>query len=71
LSRPFSPYKGLCEIIKENIALYKKNGKSLPPEPGGREYSGKFLLRPVKELHKVLAIRALQADETLKNLWED
>jgi predicted HicB family RNase H-like nuclease len=60
-------YKELCEIVEENIALYKENGKSFPPETAGKEYSGKFLLRPGKELHKALAIRALQADESLNN----
>ena len=60
-------YKELCEIVDENIALYKENGKSLPPETAGKEYSGKFLLRPGKELHKALAIRALQADESLNS----
>ncbi len=60
-------YKELCEIVEENIVLYKENGKPLPPETAGKEYSGKFLLRPGKELHKVLAIRALQADESLNN----
>jgi len=60
-------YKELCEIVDENIALYKENGKSLPPETAGKENSGKFLLRPGKELHKTLAIRALQADESLNN----
>ena len=60
-------YKKLCEIVEENINLYKENGKSLPLETTGKEYSGKFLLRPGKELHKALAIRALQADESLNN----
>ena len=60
-------YKELCSIVDENIALYKKNGKPLPPETAGKEYSGKFLLRPGKELHKSLVIRALQADESLNN----
>ena len=60
-------YRELCEIVDENIALYQENGKSLPPETAGKEYSGKFLLRPGKELHKTLAIRALQADESLNN----
>jgi len=60
-------YKDLCEIVEENIVLYKENGKPLPPETAGKEYSGKFLLRPGKELHKALAIRALQADESLNN----
>ena len=60
-------YKELCKVVDENIALYKENGKPLPPETAGKEYSGKFLLRPGKELHKALAIRALQTDESLNN----
>ena len=60
-------YKELCEIVEENVVLYRENSKSLPPETAGKEYSGKFLLRPGKELHKVLAIRALQEDESLNN----
>jgi len=60
-------YKELCEIVEENVALYEKNGKPRPPETAGKEYSGKFLLRPGKELHKALAIRALQADKSLNN----
>jgi len=60
-------YKELCEIVEENIALYKKESKPLPSETTGKEYSGKFLLRTGKELHKILAIRALQAGESLNN----
>ena len=60
-------YKELCEIVEENIAPYKKDGKPLPPETTGKKYSGKFLLRPGKDLHKSLAIRALQADESLNS----
>jgi predicted HicB family RNase H-like nuclease len=60
-------YKELCEIVEENIALYDEDGKPLPPETTGKEYSGKFLLRTGKELHKALAIRALQADESLNS----
>ena len=60
-------YKELCKIVEENIALYEKNGKPLPSGTARKEYSGKFLLRPGKELHKSLAIRALQADESLNN----
>ena len=60
-------YKEVCKIVEENIVLYKENGKPLPPETAGKEYSGKFLLRPGKELHKAIAIRALQEDESLNN----
>jgi predicted HicB family RNase H-like nuclease len=60
-------YRELCEIVEENIILYEKNGNPLPPQTTGKKYSGKFLLRPGKELHKSLAIRALQADESLNS----
>ncbi len=60
-------YKELCGIVRENIALYKADGKPLPPETTGKDYSGKFLLRTGKELHKSLTIRALQAGESLNN----
>ncbi len=60
-------YKKLCKVVDENIALYKENGKPLPSETAGKEYSGKFLLRPGKELHKAIAIRALQTDESLNS----
>ncbi|MFV9691967.1 MAG: toxin-antitoxin system HicB family antitoxin [Desulfobacteria bacterium] len=57
----------LKDIVEENVALYEENSKPLPPETAIKEYSGKFLLRPGKEFHKSLAIRALQADESLNN----
>lgn len=60
-------YKKLCKIVEENIALYKEDGNSLPSPTAGKAYSGKFLLRPGKELHKALAIKALQKDESLNN----
>jgi len=60
-------YRQLCEIVEESIALYKKDGKPLPPDTAGKEYSGKFLLRAGKDLHKALAIQALQTGESLNN----
>ena len=60
-------YRELCRIVEENIALYKEDGKPLPPETAGKKYSGKFLLRTGKDLHYALSIRALQAGESLNN----
>ena len=60
-------YQELCKIVEENIALYTEDGKTLPSDTAGKEYSGKFLLRTGKELHKVLTIHALQAGESLNN----
>ena len=64
-------YKELCKIVEESIALYREDRKPLPPETAGKEYSGKFLLRTGKELHKTLAIRALQTGVSLNNFCRD
>jgi len=60
-------YEELCKIVEENVALYNEDGKPLPPGTAGKKYSGKFLLRTGKELHKALAVRALHADDSLNN----
>jgi len=33
----------LCEIVEETIALYKKDGKPLPPPTAGKDYANKML----------------------------
>jgi predicted HicB family RNase H-like nuclease len=60
-------YHELCQIVDEWIEIYKTDGKPLPPETVGKKYSGKFQLRPGSELHQALAIKALQAGESLNN----
>lgn len=60
-------YKELCKLVEENIALYKEDNKPLPKATSKKEYSGKFLLRTGKEFHKILSIKALQADESLNS----
>ena len=60
-------YKELCEVVEENIALYKADNKPLPAETAGKDYSGKFLLRTGKELHKMLSVRAIQSGDSLNS----
>jgi predicted RNase H-like HicB family nuclease len=33
----------LCEIVKETIDLYKREGRSLPPPTSGKDYANKML----------------------------
>lgn len=61
-------YQELCQIVDEWIEIYKKDGRSLPSATAGKKYSGKFVLHTDPELHKALAIRALNKDESLNNL---
>jgi predicted HicB family RNase H-like nuclease len=60
-------YQELCQIVKEWIAIYEKDGRPLPEPSAGREYSGKFILRMEPDLHKALALRASAAGDSLNN----
>jgi predicted HicB family RNase H-like nuclease len=55
----------LSKIVQEWIDLYEKEGRSLPEPSAGKEYSGKFILRTGEELHRLLAIRAMQEGDSL------
>jgi len=60
-------YRQLCGIVEEWVALYNHEGKKLPKPSTGKEYSGKFVLRVGSELHRLLAVRALQKGDSLNN----
>ena len=60
-------YAELSQAVKEWIKIYKKDGDLLPASTAHKKYSGKFILRLGKELHKVLAIKALRQGESLNN----
>jgi predicted HicB family RNase H-like nuclease len=58
-------YVELCRSVEEWIRICEEDGEPLPESTAGREYSGKFLLRTGKELHKELAVQALRVGESL------
>ena len=58
-------YRELCQVVEEWIVIHEKDGVPLPPETAGREYSGKFMLRLGKDLHKKVAIEALRSGKSL------
>ena len=60
-------YRQLSSIVEEWIETLEKDGRPLPDPTSGKEYSGKFVLRMDAELHKALALRALQREESLNN----
>jgi predicted RNase H-like HicB family nuclease len=35
-------FAALCDVVEETIALYKKDGKPLPPPTSGRDYANKM-----------------------------
>ncbi|MCC6738348.1 MAG: toxin-antitoxin system HicB family antitoxin [Planctomycetia bacterium] len=58
-------YAELCDAVEEWIRIHAKDKAPLPPPTAGKSYSGKFVLRVGKDLHKRLAVEALRQGESL------
>jgi len=60
-------YKELCQAVEEWIEIYQEDKDPLPESTAGKEYSGKFVVRVGRDLHKALAIDALRHGESLNS----
>lgn len=58
-------FEELCKAVDETVDLLKKEGRTLPEATINKKYSGKIALRITPELHKLLAIKALQTGESI------
>ena len=61
-------YKQLCSIVEEWVDIHQQEGLPLPESFAGKSFSGKFVIRVGKDLHKALAIKAAKSGESLNNL---
>ena len=61
-------FKELCEVIEDTISIMKKSGKPLPKATTNKNFSGKIALRITPELHKAVAIKAMQEGESINKL---
>jgi len=61
-------YKELCGIVEEWVNIHQQDGLPLPKSFAAQSFSGKFVLRVGKELHKALAIKAAKSGESLNKL---
>lgn len=59
-------YAELSEAVEECIQIYKKDSEPLP-EATAKPYSGQFNLNVGEDLHRALAMIALQAGESLNH----
>ena len=60
-------YRELCQAVEEWIKIQEEDGEPLPEPTAGRDYSGRFVLRMGKELHKALAVDALREGRSLNS----
>lgn len=58
-------YKQLSQAVEEWIDIYEQDGYPLPEATAGKEYSGKFVVRVGKDLHKSLVVGAMRHGESL------
>ena len=63
-------YHELCQILEEWIDIYKEDNIPLPSGIAEKKFYGKIQLQIDSDLHKALAIRAMQANESLNNFCE-
>lgn len=61
----------LCKAVDEAAALLEKEGKPIPPQAIKNDYSGKIALRITPELHRSLAIKAIQRGESVNKYIEE
>jgi predicted HicB family RNase H-like nuclease len=64
-------YRELCQVVEEWIRIYEEDGEPLPAPTAGKEYSGKFVVRVGRDLHKELAIEAIRSGKSLNSYCVD
>ena len=64
-------YKQLCGIVDEWVGIHQKEELPLPESFASKSFSGKFVIRVGKDLHKALAIKAAKSGASLNNLCTD
>lgn len=60
-------YAELCRAVEEWIAIHEADGMALPESTAGKNYSGKFVVRVGKDLHRELAMSALREGVSLNS----
>ena len=60
-------YAELCRVVEEWVAIHEADGTPLPASTAGKDYSGKFVVRVGKDLHRELAVNALRAGVSLNS----
>jgi hypothetical protein len=53
--------------VEEWVAIHEADGTPLPAPTAGKDYSGKFVVRVGKDLHRQLAVKALYEGVSLNS----
>jgi len=60
-------YAELCQAVEEWIQVHEEDAEPLPPATAGKQYSGKFVVRLGKDLHRKLAVEAVREGVSLNS----
>ena len=60
--------KGIHSVVKECIEDMLENGEEVPLPISSRNYSGKFMVRIPPEVHRHLALEAIEAGVSLNRI---
>lgn len=63
--------KGIRKLVNEVILDMSNNGEEIPESVATKKYSGRFMVRIPPELHRQLALQALEAGISLNRLASD
>ena len=70
-STPEKALEGIRKVVAEVVADLEKNGETIPEPIAIKQYSGKFMIRIPPELHRRLALEAVEAGISLNRLASD
>ena len=65
---PEAALKGVTKLVNEVADDMRANGESVPEPLATKHYSGKFMIRVPPEVHRQLAIQAVEAGVSLNRL---
>lgn len=66
-----SALNGIRQVVADVVADMQTNGEEIPEPIATKKFSGRFMVRIPPELHKELALQALEAGISLNRLASD
>jgi len=66
-----SALSGIRQVVSDVVVDMESNGEEIPEPIATKKYSGRFMVRIPPELHKVLALQALESGISLNRLASD
>jgi predicted HicB family RNase H-like nuclease len=65
---PEAALKGIRKVVADVIKDMLESGEAIPDPFASRQYSGKFMVRVPREVHRKLAVQAAEAGVSLNRL---